>query len=217
LARWLLTRFGCSPNNEAVIGDLDERFQAGRSGAWYWRQVFIAIWSSLFTELRLHRMLAVRALIAGWILVFTYITLLLKLINPLLMNLVQRAMPGYPSGWLNDVIWNITPHWWAYRNYYVYPTAVSVVRITLSCAAMVLIGWIIARTYAPHHRASVLLLVLTLYGISFASLCLQMTRAVDNSGLFLAAGDFVINLVAFSAALAGMWFVHVDPPQRGAA
>jgi len=43
MARWLLSHFGCSPNNDAVIGDLDERYRAGgRSAAWYWRQVFIA-------------------------------------------------------------------------------------------------------------------------------------------------------------------------------
>jgi hypothetical protein len=40
LASWLLNNFGCSPNNAAVIGDLDERFQAGRSVGWYWRHSF---------------------------------------------------------------------------------------------------------------------------------------------------------------------------------
>jgi hypothetical protein len=25
LAKWLLNHFGCSPNNDAIIGDLDER------------------------------------------------------------------------------------------------------------------------------------------------------------------------------------------------
>ena len=32
LAHWLLDHFGCSPNNEAVIGDLDERYESSASG-----------------------------------------------------------------------------------------------------------------------------------------------------------------------------------------
>lgn len=26
IARWLLSHFGCSPNNAAIVGDLDEQF-----------------------------------------------------------------------------------------------------------------------------------------------------------------------------------------------
>jgi phospholipid/cholesterol/gamma-HCH transport system permease protein len=43
VATWLLKHFGRNPNNEAVIGDLVEHYQQGRSRLWYWRQVFIAI------------------------------------------------------------------------------------------------------------------------------------------------------------------------------
>lgn len=31
IARWLLNHFGCSPNNDAVIGDLDEKYRHGCS------------------------------------------------------------------------------------------------------------------------------------------------------------------------------------------
>src|SRR5262249_3227875 len=37
LARWLLNHFGCSPNNEALIGDLDEQYRKRHSRRWYWR------------------------------------------------------------------------------------------------------------------------------------------------------------------------------------
>lgn len=216
LARWLLTHFGCSPNNDAVVGDLNERFQAGRSGGWYWRQASTAIWSSLLADLRMHGMLAIRALAAGWILVITYITFSRKLVTPLVLYLQDRAMRGYPSGWLNDAIWGIEPHWWAYRNYYVYPAAIGAVRIGMAFGAMILIGWIIARTHAPRHRASVLLLVLTFYVITFASLCYELIQAHNASGALLSSIGFVFNVVADSATLAGLWLVHHDP-QRGAA
>jgi hypothetical protein len=214
VAKWLLQHFGCSHNNDAVVGDLDERFQAGRSVGWYWRQVFTAIWSSLLAELRMHGMLAIRALVAGWVLVFTYRAFSRMLVSPLVLRLQDRAMRAYPSGWLNDAISTIEPHWWAYRNYYVYPAAIGAARISMGFAAMILIGWIIARSHAPHHRASVLLLVLTFYSISFAYLCAELVQAHHTSGALGAIIGFVINLLADSAALVGVWFVH-DSPQRG--
>ena len=214
LAHWLLRHFGCSANNEAVIGDLDERFQAGRSSGWSWRQVSTAIWSGLLTELRMHGKLVIRALVVGWTLVFTYQTFSRKLVTPLVLYLQDRAMRAYPSGWFNDAISAIEPHWWAYRNYYVYPAALGAARISMGFAAMILIGWIIARSHAPHHRASVLLLVLTFYSISFAYLCAELIQAQNTSGALMSTIAFVINLVADSATLVGLWFVH-DSPQRG--
>ena len=69
LARWLLQRFGCSRNNEAVIGDLDERYCIGRSAGWYWHQALVALAVGFFREVRLHKALAVKAIIKGWLVV----------------------------------------------------------------------------------------------------------------------------------------------------
>jgi hypothetical protein len=43
IATWLLRHFGCSPNNDAVIGDLKERYRRGQTAMWYWKQVLVAI------------------------------------------------------------------------------------------------------------------------------------------------------------------------------
>jgi hypothetical protein len=43
IATWLLKHFGCNSDNEAILGDLYERYQTPESALWYWRQVFIAI------------------------------------------------------------------------------------------------------------------------------------------------------------------------------
>ena len=43
LAVWLLRNFGSSPDNESLLGDLNERLRQGRSCIWYWRQVGIAL------------------------------------------------------------------------------------------------------------------------------------------------------------------------------
>jgi hypothetical protein len=65
IAAWLLRHLGCSPNNDAVIGDLDERYQRGRSRKWYWRQVLVAIGESVLTDSRLHKLSVFRGLVIG--------------------------------------------------------------------------------------------------------------------------------------------------------
>jgi len=42
LATWLLKRFGKESTTEAILGDLTERFETGKSRWWYWKQVAIA-------------------------------------------------------------------------------------------------------------------------------------------------------------------------------
>src|SRR5215471_694138 len=66
-AQWLLKTFGCSPNNEAVIGDLNEQLSTGHSRVWYWRQVLIAIIVSVSKDIWTHKLLALRGLIIGWV------------------------------------------------------------------------------------------------------------------------------------------------------
>jgi hypothetical protein len=66
VAKWLLRHFGSSPNNTAIIGDLDEKRRAGCSRAWYWRQVAVAIIVSMVKDTWTHKLLALRALIVGW-------------------------------------------------------------------------------------------------------------------------------------------------------
>jgi hypothetical protein len=51
-ATWLLLHLGCSPNNAALVGDLDERYRRGRSRSWYWRQVLVAVTSQHVNQFR---------------------------------------------------------------------------------------------------------------------------------------------------------------------
>jgi hypothetical protein len=60
LATWLLQRFGAK---EALVGDLIERYQRGRSIGWYWRQVLPAILATAYQDIRDHKWLAVRAIL----------------------------------------------------------------------------------------------------------------------------------------------------------
>jgi hypothetical protein len=67
MASWLLRHFGCSPNNESLVGDLNEQYRQGRSYFCYWREVILAIVVSFFKEVWNHKLLAIRALLIWWI------------------------------------------------------------------------------------------------------------------------------------------------------
>ena len=66
IAAWLLRHFGSSPNNDVVIGDLNERYQRGRSRLWYWRQVAATIVVGFLNEVWSHKFLTIRVVALGW-------------------------------------------------------------------------------------------------------------------------------------------------------
>ena len=53
-AIWLLRRVFPGSHNQALTGDLIEKFREGRSHGWFWKQVFIAIAVAVVGEVRGH-------------------------------------------------------------------------------------------------------------------------------------------------------------------
>jgi hypothetical protein len=153
LATCLLKHFGCSPNKDAVIGDLDERYANGRSASWYWRQVLISIITSVVVEVRAHKLHAVRVLVLGWLLLF-------------------------PLFWLQtNTLWalvQMSPHFWS-------PLASFRVVATHQFLWWAGVGWIIARLHRPHDRAMLLFLVMSLVPAFFLKLVV-ITRVLNLHG-----------------------------------
>lgn len=63
-ARWCMERFGVS---EALLGDIEEERRSGRSLLWLAKQVIVAITATVTRDLWLHKFLALRAIIVGWL------------------------------------------------------------------------------------------------------------------------------------------------------
>ena len=70
VATWLLEHLRSGRENEPIIGDLMEEHGCGRSNVWYWRQVLAAIVVSFCHEVRAHGLLAIKAVVTGWLLQF---------------------------------------------------------------------------------------------------------------------------------------------------
>jgi len=66
VATCLLERLLSDKENESLIGDLIEDYGRGRSDAWYWRQVLAAIVVSSCDEVRVHGLIAIKAVVTGW-------------------------------------------------------------------------------------------------------------------------------------------------------
>jgi len=64
-ATWLLKHLSFN-SDDSLVGDLLEEFSQRRSGAWYWRQVLVAILVGFGKAVRLHRALVIRAVAFGF-------------------------------------------------------------------------------------------------------------------------------------------------------
>jgi hypothetical protein len=62
-AVWLLEAFKVTENNPALTGDLTEECSRGRSNAWLWEQVLVAIAFAIGKEIYSHKLLTIRAVI----------------------------------------------------------------------------------------------------------------------------------------------------------
>ncbi|PYR52902.1 MAG: hypothetical protein DMF89_01090 [Acidobacteria bacterium] len=135
---WLLERIGSDPN-DTVLGDLIEQYGAGRSRFWYWRQALATVLFSATRDIRAYKLLAVRALVSGWILYVAF---------------------SFPVNWVSNTIrppikaWLVgTGHasfWWLFWGSRIPDTL-------LVYAACVASGWMIARFHRAHAGAVVCL------------------------------------------------------------
>jgi hypothetical protein len=131
VATWLLEHFLSDFHNRSLIGDLIEHYTQGRSSAWYWRQVLIAIAVGCWRDIRTHKLLAVRALAVGYqILVLegrVLFTFMPHLMHKLQFLLPTTQFPGF---------------------------ALLIISSALTYAVS---GWVVARFHRPHQAAMVFL------------------------------------------------------------
>jgi hypothetical protein len=141
-ATWLLELFKVTETNPALIGDLSEEYLSGRSNTWVWRQVLAAIAFAVGKDVSIHKLLTIRALIAGEIAVSLSSLVLMKgLYSPGLMRLLTTDMP----------------HWMLHFNLFLFGSVIG----------FMIGGWVVG-TLSRDHFATLLLLFFTLQIIVIA-------------------------------------------------
>jgi hypothetical protein len=159
VATWVLTRF-CN-RNEVLAGDLVEEYARGRTVVWYWRQVVMAILVGCGSEIRMHKLLTVRAVITGW----AALILSSYLITLPLYKLYSRALGALGLG----------PLWFWWWHYYTYPI------VFLPCVGGFLSGWLVARFHRTYRVAMVTMYVLSVALARFPEFFRLATNSVSNS------------------------------------
>lgn len=137
LASTLLERLVVGPNRDVLVGDLIEQYTQGRSVAWYWRQVVMAIVVSVAKDVRDHKLLAVRSVAIGWLL---YVLLSFP------VNWLSASLRVSINNWLIET--GRYSFWWLF----LIGQLPSVLFVYLACAAS---GWIVARFDRAHQTAMV--------------------------------------------------------------
>jgi hypothetical protein len=149
LATWLLRHLNSSMDNDAVLGDLSERFQDDKTALWFWRQVAVAITISAFNDLWRHKLITLGAMIVGWP-IFYFLGLWI-------FNLLSIFTTWWPPDWLFQAkigSWSWLNHERFVALYWYSENALGSV---LMLVIGVVPGWIISRLNRRHCRSIILL------------------------------------------------------------
>jgi hypothetical protein len=183
LATWLLHKFGCG--NDALSGDLLEEYSHGRSGAWFWRQVLAAIFIGFGKEVRTHKLIALRAVVIGWLASYFF-------------HVVE--LPWWRSFTKLLLAHGVTPTpWW--QHYYFYPI------LFVPCIFAAATGWIVGRSHRGHRGAMVLAYLASVLLWNLPEFVRLTVDVATNQRFlpYLLSGSVRFMLVAVSILLGGLW------------
>jgi hypothetical protein len=141
VAGLLLKRLVPAHDHDALLGDLSEEYQRGRSIAWYWLQIFVAIAVGTWKDVRANALVAARAIIIGLI-----AQVFLLAAFPVLENILTGA------GFMWEGRWIGLPWYW----HWPYASSLVMVMQVIYIAGDVMIGWLIVRGHRGHGIAMVL-------------------------------------------------------------
>jgi hypothetical protein len=141
LSTWLLERLAPRHKRESLIGDLREQYHEGRSAWWYRRQVLTTIVAGIAADIRVHKLLAVRAFIVGCAAFFLLVSSYEALRYALVID--WDLAPRKPELLRQAVV------------YYGVPFEI------IMCPGLAFTGWTIARWHREYPGAMVILSALS--------------------------------------------------------
>lgn len=190
LATWLLEALSTDPHSEALIGDLNEQFGAGRSRQWYWRQAIGSLTLDLARTLRTHGLSFALAVLVGWA-----STWLWRLANTLAPRGLSDALDPARHSWTLDTLERfLTLH----------------ASQTLLTALVFVSVWIVTRIHRAHQRAVLVAFVLALTVPRLPGIAQLVIEAIVNSRLPSMLIPVIVKtcLQAVFTLAAGLWVIR---------
>jgi hypothetical protein len=187
VATWLLDRLTSGPARDALAGDLIEQYRQGRSRAWYWWQVLVAIVVATIREVRLHWIIAIRALVIGWgVLIGLAAFIAPHVVAPAFRFLNNRGL--MMSQWRVHYYWDLM---WA-----------------IDCAEGLIAGWIVGRAHRRHQAPTVLVCAASVLLAALPGLFSDVVNVVQDP----AAWNFALSvhvttllITGLSIVIGGLW------------
>jgi hypothetical protein len=195
MANSLLERFGV---DDGLIGDLAEEGQY-HSRAWFWRQTIVALAKTATGDVRARKVLALRALVVGWI--------MQRLVVDQARWLVSRQMGSW--------VWKSAVWFDAHMGFPIDLPSILVMTIV----GPALIGWVVGRL----HRRQAMPMVLTyMAAFNLFELAGVVNSIASGNGLrnhqlqaFMFFFIFVVGPACMT--LGGLWSVPTGSVRKSAA
>ena len=204
VALWCLTRVAVGVRGEALVGDLLERFEAGETRAWFWRQTVAALAFVFLRAVREHGLSFFRALGAA-----AGVLCVMRLVNPWItakmISFQMHQMLEFDPNWTRHVGWGLV--FWAFH-------------IFQTCIWFGIAGWLAARIHRAHPRLIITVCTVLVVAVNVPLLIHQAGNVMTHSR-FLPAfiGTLTFTFLAADAMLwCGLWVVQrrLASSKRGA-
>jgi hypothetical protein len=154
---WLVDRAACSLDNDALLGDLAERFANGRSPAWYWKQAAVSIMASLFAQIRREPLTILRGVTAGWLIYWPLGYVMFHFgFYELALDSLQIDNPDLLIGSWAPPVWYHTAKFGT-----IYTYGANVIATALMVGICIFSGWILSALFRPSSRAVLLVFSVT--------------------------------------------------------
>jgi len=151
----LLKRLVPAQDHDALLGDLNEERERGRSTAWYFTQILAAVLVGSWRDIRGHKIIAARAIVIG-------------LVAKLLLSLTTAALMSVLTGWgfMLGGRWIGLP--WYFR--FPYSSSLEWTVAVVAIGGDVVVGWLVVRFNRDHGVGLLLACAVALCLLRFAFL-----------------------------------------------
>ncbi len=189
---WLLKRFGSSPKNRALVGDIIEEGSQRRSNIWCWQQALYASVVGSLNEIRSHKLAASLAVLTGWASLIACYSVFYATRN--FMPPFLHLSSGVP------LVLALTMGW--------------VCSKTLTIFGFAMSGWLVARLHRGSQLAMVLAFLSSVFLLDFLMIGVLAFAAIATRSPLVINSLSIFSLTAickWSALLAGG--LIFEPPE----